>query len=333
MRSLTLVTILLIFLSGCNSINTPIPEENQYPIEYTFEDYGSHSEDIDGTNESFKNVEVDMYDITMRRDLLCLMMAYPENVSGFERGSNGEVYVVMKSGRKLLYDDKREKSYEQKLADADLQDTLEQLYPLTDLSELMEGNYDPGRIRSYALLKEVYGASKAQIEKNLRGVSINGRICSFNQSNGASEALDEAVKEIITLSKSVKNIYSNVFPVNGTYNYRVISGTNQLSPHAFGIAIDFKSDKRDYWKWATRELGQKRMNEYPKEVVKALEDKNFIWGGKWAHFDTLHFEYRPEIIIKSRYFVEEFEMGDSWYYGFPYEDALVKGYIDLIDKL
>jgi hypothetical protein len=21
-----------------------------------------------------------------------------------------------------------------------------------------------------------------------------------------------------------------------------------------------------------------------------------VWGGKWWHFDTMHFEYRPELI-------------------------------------
>jgi hypothetical protein len=25
----------------------------------------------------------------------------------------------------------------------------------------------------------------------------------------------------------------------------------------------------------------------------------FIWGGKWLFFDTMHFEYRPEILILS----------------------------------
>lgn len=332
MRRLICVIFILLILSGCNGIKS-VDEEEQYPIGHTNEGDRPDCEEKNKTDDASQVVEIDMYDITMRRDLLCLMMAYPEIISEVERVSNGEVYVVMNSGNKILYDDKKQKSYEQKLANADLQDTLEQLYPLSDLTNLMEGNYDPGRIRSYALLKEVYGASRQQIEKNLKGVSINGKICSFNKSNGAAEALERAIKEIIALVKRENKIYSNVFPVNGTYNYRVIAGTDQLSPHAFGIAIDFKSDKRDYWKWATRELGQQRINEYPKEVVKIMEDMNFIWGGKWAHFDILHFEYRPEIVIKSRYFVEEFEMGGSWYYGFPYEDASVKSYIELIGKI
>jgi len=29
--------------------------------------------------------------------------------------------------------------------------------------------------------------------------------------------------------------------------------------------------------------------------------KRFIWGGRWYHFDTMHFEYRPELLDASCY--------------------------------
>jgi hypothetical protein len=38
----------------------------------------------------------------------------------------------------------------------------------------------------------------------------------------------------------------------------------------------------------------------PRQVVQAFEEQGFIWGGKWLYFDTMHFEYRPEIIILAR---------------------------------
>ncbi|MDD5211432.1 MAG: M15 family metallopeptidase, partial [Sulfuricurvum sp.] len=25
----------------------------------------------------------------------------------------------------------------------------------------------------------------------------------------------------------------------------------------------------------------------------------FIWGGRWYHYDTMHFEYRPELLAPS----------------------------------
>ena len=32
------------------------------------------------------------------------------------------------------------------------------------------------------------------------------------------------------------------------------------------------------------------------EIVRIFEKHGFIWGGKWHHYDTMHFEYRPELV-------------------------------------
>ena len=39
-------------------------------------------------------------------------------------------------------------------------------------------------------------------------------------------------------------------------------------------------------------------NSYPQEIVDIFEKHGFIWGGKWSHFDLMHFEYRPELLRK-----------------------------------
>lgn len=41
-------------------------------------------------------------------------------------------------------------------------------------------------------------------------------------------------------------------------------------------------------------------NRLPKAVVAAFERHGFIWGGKWYHYDTMHFEYRPDLIAIGR---------------------------------
>jgi hypothetical protein len=38
----------------------------------------------------------------------------------------------------------------------------------------------------------------------------------------------------------------------------------------------------------------------PLPVVQAFERQGFVWGGKWLFFDTMHFEYRPEILLLAR---------------------------------
>ena len=34
----------------------------------------------------------------------------------------------------------------------------------------------------------------------------------------------------------------------------------------------------------------------PRTVLKVLEQEGFVWGGRWFHYDTMHFEYRPELL-------------------------------------
>lgn len=271
------------------------------------------------------------YENNMKRDLLCIMMAYPEYVTSVEKDGEN-IYAVMKSGKRLLYDDKRVKSHEEKLSNPDIQDMMEQIYPLNDINSLLEVNYDPGRIRMYPLLKEVYGGSREQVQSALAGVKIGYTSCQFNKRNNAAEALKCVMKELIPLTNSKGNIYNCVFPLGGTFNYRVISGTNRLSPHSFGIAIDLSSNKWDYWKWASRSQGEKRLDSYPREIVEIFEKNDFIWGGKWGHFDILHFEYRPEIIMKSRYFAKEENSSKLWYTGAPLNDEKVVDFINMIER-
>ncbi|WP_368490489.1 M15 family metallopeptidase [Clostridium sp. BJN0013] len=272
------------------------------------------------------------YDITMKQDILCLMMAYKDYIIDIEKDSSKNVYLITKSGKKILYDDKKEKSFEEKLYNTDLQDMMEQLYPKESINKVMDKDMDPGRFRVYPLLNEVYGFNKSSVESNLKRVNLGYGSFQFNGNNDASKCLENVMKELIPLSQKRTDISRCLFPGSGTFNYRCISGTNLLSPHAFGIAIDLARDKRDYWKWVPKEEGNSRLEEYPKEIVEIFEKNNFVWGGKWSHFDILHFEYRPEIILKAKYFNTEDKNSKLWYGDVPCEDEVVKNCIKKIDE-
>ncbi|MBU3143945.1 M15 family metallopeptidase [Clostridium sp. CF012] len=283
-------------------------------------------------NTIFTEENTNIYKVTMKQDLLCLMIAYPEYITNIEE-KNGNMYLVLKSGKKLVYDDKIRKNSQEKLISPDLQDTLEQLYPLSPIRSIMRTDYDPGRGRSYGLLTEVYGSSKKDIESRLTKVKIGYSNYQFNGSNSAASSLQVVMKELLPLSQTNQNVRKCLLPCSGTFNYRVISGTNRLSPHAFGIAIDLASDKRDYWKWASKEAGEKRLASYASELVETFENNGFVWGGKWSHFDILHFEYRPEIILKARYFTNIMDSTKSWYEGAPLQQLAIKNAIEKIDAL
>jgi len=256
-----------------------------------------------------------IYEAVMKRDILCLMLAYPGYIKDLEKTAEGKVFVILKSGKKLLYDDRKEKNTWQKSGNPDIQDMLEQIYPLNEIKELLPNYYNPGIVRIYPLLHEVYGKNKNGILQNLVKVSIGYKFVEFNKNNGAADALKSVIKELLPLTRQSHKIYAACFPSSGTFNYRLIAGTSRLSAHAFGIAIDLNNNKYDYWRYATREQGQKRLESYPQEVVRVFEKYGFVWGGKWGNFDIMHYEYRPEIIFKARYFSDQPIPGLPWYDG------------------
>ena len=95
------------------------------------------------------------------------------------------------------------------------------------------------------------------------------------------------------LDRLPPQIRKYAFPSAGTFNCRAVKDTGNRSAHAWGVAIDINTKFADYWLWAKN--GAYR-NQIPFEIVEVFERHGFIWGGKWAHFDTMHFEYRPELL-------------------------------------
>ena len=55
------------------------------------------------------------------------------------------------------------------------------------------------------------------------------------------------------------------------------------------------------WRWQRPAAPLRWRNQIPQVVVAAFEAEGFIWGGRWYHYDTMHFEYRPELLDSSCY--------------------------------
>jgi len=93
------------------------------------------------------------------------------------------------------------------------------------------------------------------------------------------------------------------------WNWRNIAGTNRRSNHSYGIAIDLlPRDLRGrltYWQWSRSDIIDFE-NYYlpPEAVIRAFEDHGFIWGGNWDLIDTMHFEYRPELLLLNGFVIE-----------------------------
>jgi hypothetical protein len=221
-----------------------------------------------------------------------LMRFYPDIVA-FENN-----YLVMSNGEKILYDDHKQKSISELLDDPDVEDTFYWRYD--SKSEKPRNKEDAGRIRNEKFLKTLYGNSQENVRKNLKSFvwcpKLVNQTVLFNKKNGAMEAL-KRVSDELDLHPEWKKYLSNI---GGTFNWRNISGTNRLSAHSFGITIDINTGFSNYWQWdcdcKNEETDLVYKNRIPTELVKIFEKNGFIWGGRWYHYDTMHFEYRPEMI-------------------------------------
>jgi hypothetical protein len=91
----------------------------------------------------------------------------------------------------------------------------------------------------------------------------------------------------------------------GAYNWRQIRGSNRMSYHSWGLAVDILPQDTGgggiYWLWERTHnedwmlLPLERRWKPPDRVIDAFEHEGFIWGGKWPLYDNMHFEYRPEL--------------------------------------
>jgi hypothetical protein len=93
----------------------------------------------------------------------------------------------------------------------------------------------------------------------------------------------------------------------GAWNWREIAATASRSNHAYGTALDILPERirglHTYWQWTSDNdiewynVPYSQRYAPPPPVIEAFEAYGFCWGGKWLLFDTMHFEYRPEIML------------------------------------
>jgi len=237
----------------------------------------------------------------IRLDLQALDQGYGRAIKKVVPQGPGRYLLIMATGQTIPYDDGRPKGPEEKLADPDLEDMLAQPYQPGRPTLPPAPVQDPGRIRVTAFFQAVYGAAPAAVQAQLAAVPFVGVTVRFHGGNGAAAALERVGVQLSQLLARQPSLRSYVLPIRGTFNYRRIAGTERLSAHAWGIAIDLA--KGTYWRWGgllnPLELLALR-TAYPLEIIQAFEAEGFIWGGKWYHYDTMHFEYRPELLAKAR---------------------------------
>jgi peptidoglycan L-alanyl-D-glutamate endopeptidase CwlK len=182
-------------------------------------------------------------------------------------------------------------------------------------------NTDPGRIRDTHFFKKMYGESKEDVAKNLVEITFCGQKVPVTRLNGVAEKLQQISEELAKLFEAHPDWQKYTAKIGGTFNWRNIAGTDRPSAHSFGMTIDINVDSSHYWLWDYKaknsscpsDITEKDIKDeglplygqdksiawkfIPTEIIEIFEKYHFVWGGRWLHYDTMHFEYRPELFM------------------------------------
>ncbi len=233
-------------------------------------------------------------DTPLPAGLAALLAAYPEKLCGADAAT-----LHWCDGTGMAWDDGREKSVAARIEAADLEDQLVVSYP-AGRAFAVPPLADPGRARHEPFFRQMYGADRATVEENLVEVpwpfGKPGATLRVTRVNGVDARLTAVVRELQALPAAERAVLAE--PAGGYY-WRPIAGTGRQSLHSFGIAIDLGGRFADYWRWDAEKNGGNFAwrNRLPLPIVEIFERHGFIWGGKWRHYDTMHFEYRPELLL------------------------------------
>lgn len=240
--------------------------------------------------------------------------SYPDSIADVT-----ETHIVWKDGSKTPLHEPdvsrkvgEEFTFQEKLDNPTLFDQVCVPYQVGPNYRMSRG-LESGRWRYVPFFTKMYGDSENAVQRNL--VEISWLPKAFGPSskirvtkiNGVAQKLQKISDELDNLPAQFRDFLTKP---GGTFSWRPIAGTKRLSAHSFGMTIDINVARSHYWLWdynkgrekearSEKEIDYSQFpqykNEIPLEIVEIFEKHHFIWGGKWFHYDTMHFEYRPEL--------------------------------------
>lgn len=248
--------------------------------------------------------------------------AYPDKISqiGYDRNI-GDWYLIADSekffwanGRLLPEQIQTESAqwrpyvdyqYPWELADpADFsEETIQKITEASDSDK--RGNAPPYNIEFYDALYD--GKTRNAMESHIITVTFLGKTVSVHEDiTGKLRLVEQDITAAAQTNQEVQTFIDNLLSVEG-YNWREIADSQSRSNHSWGIAVDILpvgwGQKNLYWNWISywndewMLIPLDRRWTPPKAVVDIFESHGFIWGGKWALWDNMHFEYRPELLL------------------------------------
>ena len=140
----------------------------------------------------------------------------------------------------------------------------------------------------------MYGATAKQVQSQLTPV-VWIRACPPPLAGADCEWMAERLSGVRGAREAPRNDSPPAGEVAGTFNHRTVAGPRRLSRDSDtgsrsggrGPALADTGAGASGGRPAYR-----YRNRLPLEIVQAFEREGFIWGGSWAHYDTMQFEFR-----------------------------------------
>lgn len=222
-----------------------------------------------------------------------LVAAYPDHLARID----GDALVWRDGTIMPIGAGQPPRDFETMLRSATIADQLRQAYSPGPMQGAPPRDHNPGRLRHTAFFEAMYGdCRRGAVAPRLRPVTWMPRTrpqsLSVTTVNGVAARLERVIDALEGLPDRFK---AYLVPSAGTLACRAVADTGVPSVHGYAAAIDIGVRQSDYWAWARARGDIPYRNRIPFEIVEPFEAEHFIWGGKWHHYDTMHFEYRPEL--------------------------------------
>ena len=279
----------------------------------------------------FHGTDLEQFDMegssTARIVLAAFQQAYPSKVTGYGYDKGGQDWYIVVGQKRFLWAKGRILPESLFLSGEEV--PVEQWRPVVDyiyppevadpatftqeiISEIRRTSHPDFRASqpSYHLdfFDALYdGKYQVRIEQNIVPMSFLGRKVNVHRDiMPALSQVEEMILKEAGRNREVRDFVDSIRSVGG-YNWREIRDRQDRSFHSWGLAVDIMpkdwQKKNIYWSWISDfdsdwmmiPLSQRWMP--PQSVVDIFERHGFVWGGKWMLWDTIHFEYRPELLI------------------------------------
>jgi len=222
--------------------------------------------------------------------------------------------VLFEVGGKFIFFQDGRLLSEAHLGNPDRFDPLFYTYSLQPLTEPPPLTDDPRY--STDLLEALFGRTELQIRAHGQSMTfLDHKIFVNDFCVGALAEVEQDIWNAAQTDPAVQ-LWLDELEVAYSFIDKEIVGSGSRSHHAWGLAIDLVPasyrGKHVYWRWSRvfhpdswHRIPISERWSPPQAAIEAFERHGFVWGGKWSHFDTIHFEYRPEILAYNRLMAAE----------------------------